>query len=142
MATARMPHHAKQADAWDIELGRRLRTRRMECQMSQTKLGAGLGITFQQIQKYERGVNRVSAGRMRRICELLQVPVSYFYEAEGSESPGSAKGAADRSLFPLLQQRDAVQMVRAFSGIHDHELRRILLRLTELAGRPEKAPRP
>ena len=61
------PPSSRKVEAWDVEVGRRIRARRIECELSQQELGEELGITFQQVQKYEKGANRVSAGRLRRI---------------------------------------------------------------------------
>lgn len=71
----------KQADAVDYHVGKRVQARRRETGISQTELADCLGVTFQQIQKYEKGRNRISAGRLFHIAEKLKVPVAYFYEA-------------------------------------------------------------
>ncbi len=75
----------KAPDARDAEVGRRIRAQRLVCSMSQTELGQRVGITFQQIQKYEKGVNRVGAGRLAKIAEVLSVPVAFFFG--GSDQP-------------------------------------------------------
>src|SRR3982751_3181300 len=70
---------ARRADARDAEVGRRVRSRRLECRLSQTELADRIGVTFQQVQKYEKGVNRIGAGRLQRISEALEVPISFFF---------------------------------------------------------------
>src|SRR5271154_5576575 len=94
--TTRAPVPKKQASPVDAQVGNRVRLRRMLIGMSQEKLGDFLGLTFQQVQKYEKGVNRIGAGRLFGIAQVLGVPISYFYEdATGDESMrGFAEDAA------------------------------------------------
>jgi transcriptional regulator with XRE-family HTH domain len=94
---------AKSTTSHDVEVGQRIRARRMAKGMSQTELGTMLGVTFQQVQKYEKGVNRVGAGRLVRVGEALDVPVSFFFGATdtGSEDArvlahSASRGAARR----------------------------------------------
>src|SRR3981081_2976553 len=70
---------ARRAAGRDAEAGRRLRSRRLECRRSQTERADRIGVTFQQVQKYEKGVNRIGAGRLQRISEALEVPISFFF---------------------------------------------------------------
>src|SRR5256884_8569605 len=72
---------ARRADLRDAEVGRRVRSRRLECRLSQTELADKIGVTFQQVQKYEKGVNRIGAGRLQRITEALDVPITFFFDA-------------------------------------------------------------
>ena len=74
---------ARRADNRDAEVGRRVRSRRLECRLSQTELAERIGVTFQQVQKYEKGVNRIGAGRLQRISEALEVPISFFFGGAG-----------------------------------------------------------
>jgi transcriptional regulator with XRE-family HTH domain len=83
---------ARRADSRDAEVGRRVRSRRLECKLSQTELADRIGVTFQQVQKYEKGVNRIGAGRLQRISEALEVPISFFFGA-GATDAGREKGA-------------------------------------------------
>src|SRR3989440_10421272 len=76
---------ARRADARDAEVGRRVRARRLECRLSQTELADKLGVTFQQVQKYEKGVNRIGAGRLQRICEALEVNASFLLDGAGPQ---------------------------------------------------------
>src|SRR3954469_12919070 len=84
---------ARRADLRDAEVGRRVRSRRLECRLSQTQLAEKIGVTFQQVQKYEKGVNRIGAGRLQRIGEALDVPITFFFgtgEAGGSRRDASS----------------------------------------------------
>ncbi|HEY0267540.1 MAG TPA: helix-turn-helix transcriptional regulator, partial [Rhizomicrobium sp.] len=78
----------KQANPIDIQVGNRVRIRRMLIGMSQERLGDLLGLTFQQVQKYEKGVNRIGAGRLFEVSRILNVPVDFFYEGVGSQLAG------------------------------------------------------
>src|SRR3954451_7917614 len=73
----------------DIHVGSRVRLRRMMLSLSQEKLGNGLGLTFQQVQKYEKGTNRIGASRLQQIAQILQVPVSFFFEGAPNQNPRS-----------------------------------------------------
>jgi transcriptional regulator with XRE-family HTH domain len=123
------PPKASDTQAWDVEVGRRIRARRLECSMSQTALGESLGLTFQQIQKYEKGMNRVSAGRLKQISTLLQVPMAFFYDSDEDKQPGET-GSPTR-LFDLLSRRDTLRLVAAFERVTSRDLRRSLVQLLE-----------
>ena len=118
---------AKRVDPWDVEIGRRIRALRIEYGMSQTTLAVKLGITFQQLQKYEKGVYRVSVGRLVRVAEGLGIPISFFFDSQ------MFKGAAHRgtNLFSYLQSSTAVRMAKAFHRIERPTLRRRLAELCE-----------
>ena len=103
--------------------------------MSQTDLGNLLDVTFQQIQKYENGANRISAGRLHSIAEILEVPITYFYSGFEDNKKGSAHNAGPEVDFDSLQSSDAVRMLKAYSRIRNRGIRLQLLRLAEtLAG--------
>ncbi len=131
------PVLAKRAEAWDAEVGRRIRARRLECGFSQTELAQRVGISFQQIQKYEKGVNRVSAGRLQRIGDALQVPMKFFYDAERS---GRGRFKPSR-LFTLLADRDALHLVTAFNGVSHRALRRSFVHLMKSITQPKTVAR-
>src|SRR5947207_5598420 len=76
----------RSGDPRDVEIGKRIRALRLERGLSQTELGALLDVTFQQVQKYEKGANRVAAGRLQRISEALEVPITFFYAGTGMEA--------------------------------------------------------
>jgi transcriptional regulator with XRE-family HTH domain len=121
-------------DPRDADIAKRVRALRLQRGLSQTELGDDLGVTFQQVQKYERGTNRISAGRLFRIAEVLDVPVSFFYA--GFETNGGSAGRRDIDAeFGFLQTSGAMRLVRAYSRITHSGIRQKLLLLTEsLAG--------
>ncbi len=118
----------------DTHVGSRVRMRRMMLKMSQEKLGDALGLTFQQVQKYEKGTNRVGASRLQHICHILQVPVSFFFEGL-SPAPGapSGMGAAPPPDYvtDFLATRDGLALIKAFTRIKDATLRRRIVGLVE-----------
>ena len=118
----------KAPDACDADVGRRIRAQRLLCHMSQTELGNRVGITFQQIQKYEKGVNRVGAGRLARIAEVLNVPVSFFFS--GDQRPTETTENINSGL-NFLESAGAVRLVRAYAQIGDPHIRRALVDLAE-----------
>ena len=129
------PLPKKRTEAWDAEVGRRIRARRLECGLSQTELARAIAVSFQQIQKYEKGVNRISAARLQQIGDALQAPMSFFYGAERS-GPGHFKPSR---LFDLLADRDAMELVIAFNRVSNRILRRSFVRLLQRVTRPKTA---
>ena len=125
---------SKRANAVDSHIGVRVRARRMLIGMSQERLGELLKVTFQQIQKYERGANRISASRLFQLARVLGVPVGYFYEsivepADG-HVPGFAESADDEgSLLAFLNTREGIELNRAFQRITDPAKRRAVVDL-------------
>jgi transcriptional regulator with XRE-family HTH domain len=119
----------RRIDPWDIEVGRRVRALRLESGMSQTGLADRLGLTFQQVQKYEKGVNRVSAGRLQQIATALNVPVAFFFDGDLNRA---APGRNPESVFAYLQSDQAVRLVKAFARLRNSKLRSSLVALTEL----------
>ncbi|MEQ8398940.1 helix-turn-helix transcriptional regulator [Thalassobaculum sp.] len=115
----------------DVHVGVRIRLRRTLLGMSQERLGDALGLTFQQVQKYERGANRVGASRLFDLARALQVPVGFFFDdladaaVDGQHPPTSATPADDP-----MQQRETIELVRAFYRIPDPTARRRLYELT------------
>jgi transcriptional regulator with XRE-family HTH domain len=121
---------AKRMATWNVEVGRRIRARRLECGLSQAELGAKLGVTFQQIQKYEKGSNGVSSGRLGQISDLFEVPITFFYGSNGVKRTGRA-GITETALFDLLQRRDTLRVAKAFDRLPSRRLRLGLVRLIE-----------
>jgi transcriptional regulator with XRE-family HTH domain len=117
----------------DKYVGSRVRMRRIMLGMSQEKLGEALGLTFQQVQKYEKGTNRVGASRIQQISEILQVPVSFLFEgspgATGAKADGEATSPAYVSDF--LATSEGLALTRAFTRIGDGKLRRSIVELVE-----------
>jgi transcriptional regulator with XRE-family HTH domain len=109
----------------DVEVGQRIRARRMAKGMSQTELGGLLGVTFQQVQKYEKGVNRVGAGRLVRVGEALEVPVSFFF---GGTDVGSDE---TRAILGFLDTAYSLRLLRAFTRIPQSDIQRSIVELVE-----------
>ena len=108
----------------DIHVGGRVRLRRTLLGMSQEKLAQALGLTFQQIQKYETGMNRVSASRLWDISDALDVPVAFFFEGlDGAEE--SATGAAATAQGDMLVDKEALELVRSYYAIPENQRRRL-----------------
>jgi transcriptional regulator with XRE-family HTH domain len=110
----------------DIHVGHRVRMRRTLLGMSQTALGEALGLTFQQLQKYERGANRISAGRLHELGQVLDVPPSYFFDempADSEESTTPRKVLKPVEKDPMLK-RETLELVRAYYRIADPETRK------------------
>jgi transcriptional regulator with XRE-family HTH domain len=105
----------------DKYVGSRVRMRRIMLGMSQEKLGEALGLTFQQVQKYEKGTNRVGASRIQQISEILQVPVSFLFEG----------GPSGTYVSDFLATSEGLALTRAFTRINDAKLRRSIVELVE-----------
>ena len=124
-----MPRHVILRDGphpIDAHVGQRVRTRRTLLGLNQTALGGALGLTFQQLQKYESGANRISASRLYELGQVLDVPVSYFF-AEMPADPGGARGSRKApkpvEKDPMLK-RETLELVRAYYRIADPESRK------------------
>ena len=133
-------------DPIDSHVGSRVRLRRTLLGMSQEKLGQAVGITFQQIQKYERGLNRIGSSRLYQFAQVLDVPVAYFFEnlpADGAVAAGQASGLAEPGSAPPpmeddnFSRRETLELVRAFYRIGDRNTRRRIYELIKaVAGEP------
>jgi len=120
----------------DIELGKRIRLRRVEQKISQAELGEQLGVSFQQVQKYEKGSNRVSASRLQQACNVLQVPVQFFFEGLPKTETG-AKGREDTSyalISDLLSSPEGIALAKGFMQIEDRVVRRHIVKLVTQIG--------
>lgn len=115
----------KQPDLIDALVGRNVRVQRLRKGLSQEKLAALLGITFQQVQKYERGVNRIGSGRLYRISRIFDIPLTALFEGSEAE-PGTAG-----SMLDLLADPHSMRLVQAMAEIADTELRRSIVQLVE-----------
>ena len=119
----------------DVHVGSRVRIRRVELGMSQGKLGDALGITFQQVQKYEKGTNRIGASRLQHVSGILQVAVAHFFE--GTPGQLKAKGNAPSSayVFDFIATTDGLTLAKAFTQIKNANVRRQIVKLVnEIAG--------
>ena len=130
----------------DIHVGNRIRMRRMLINMSQEKLGDSLGLTFQQVQKYEKGSNRVSASRLYQMAQILGVTVQFFYDDLPASSaqpgnPGMSEAGAPSFVMDFLSSSDGLQLNRAFSEISDRNVKRRVIELVKALaeGSSEKA---
>jgi transcriptional regulator with XRE-family HTH domain len=122
---------ARRADNRDAEVGRRVRSRRLECRLSQTELADRIGVTFQQVQKYEKGVNRIGAGRLQRISEALEVPISFFFGAGTASATKAEPASNSESVFGFLQTSGSVRIVKAFHKIKSRKARQLLVEMAE-----------
>ncbi|MGQ4274344.1 helix-turn-helix domain-containing protein [Terrihabitans sp. B22-R8] len=115
----------------DKHVGSRVRMRRLLVGMSQEKLGSALGITFQQIQKYEKGTNRIGASRLQQIASLLGVQVSYFFEDAAGESidDGLGEPKANDYVAEFLATSDGLQLTKSFMKVSDPKVRRRIVDL-------------
>lgn len=116
----------------DVYVGGRVRMRRLEIGMSQQALGDAIGVTFQQMQKYERGANRISASRLWAMSVTLGAPVSYFFLGLDAEKPGPDAAPANEetaSLLKLLSDRMGFELARAFLAIPSGPVRHALVEL-------------
>ncbi len=119
----------------DKHVGSRVRMRRMMLSMSQEKLGDSLGLTFQQVQKYEKGTNRIGTSRLQQISLILQVPVSFFFEgAPGPSADGFGEAASPAYITDFLASNDGFALVKAFMRVENAKLRRRLIELIEEMG--------
>jgi len=112
----------RRAGPEDVEIGRKIRALRLERGLSQSELADAIGLTFQQVQKYEKGTNRVSAGRLVQIADKLDVPVMFFYSGLGAKPNGS---------LALLQSKGAVRLLRAYGAIGSRTTKYALVTLAE-----------
>lgn len=129
-----MVDNKKKPNPIDVHVGSRIRFRRNMLGLSQEKLGESLGITFQQIQKYEKGTNRVGASRLQAIASILDVPVSFFFDDAPGQS-GAAQGSAEESstsfVVDFLNSAEGIQLNRAFARISNPLIRRKMIDLVK-----------
>ena len=122
----------------DIHVGSRVRLRRTLLGMSQEKLGGALGLTFQQVQKYERGTNRIGSSRLYQLSRILDVPVSFFFDdmpdEAAAQGDGMAEGAQTRFDQQDLSKRETLELVRAYYRILEPNIRKRLFDLVKSLG--------
>lgn len=125
----------------DVHVGARVKLRRMIMGMSQDLLGKSLGLTFQQIQKYEKGANRIGASRLFELSKLLDVPISYFYDDYNGADvvTGFAEGDSADALMQLVNSPDGVELCRHFAEITDPKVRKRVLDLVKTIADTEGA---
>jgi len=118
----------------DKHVGSRVRMRRLMCDMSQTILADALGVTFQQVQKYEKGTNRISASRLQQMARVLQVSVPFFFEglpSYSSKTRGPADALSLSYVSTFLTTSDGLKLIKAYSQIKSRELQRRIVYLVE-----------
>ena len=131
------PTEKKQPNPIDIHVGSRVRLRRTMLGCSQEKLGENLGITFQQVQKYEKGTNRIGASRLQQISKILKTPIAFFFEdAPGSHSDETLSGFAEDGndgsyVVDFLATNEGLQLNRAFLKIKDPQVRKKIVDLVK-----------
>jgi transcriptional regulator with XRE-family HTH domain len=129
----------KQANPIDIQVGNRVRIRRMLIGMSQERLGDLLGLTFQQVQKYEKGVNRIGAGRLFEVSRILNVPIDFFYE--GLSGAGDQPGVGENqsaAVMEFVSSGEGLQLSLAFMKIKDAKVRKRVLDLVKSLAEDEE----
>jgi transcriptional regulator with XRE-family HTH domain len=118
----------------DQHVGNRVRMRRLMLKMSQSKLGDALGITFQQVQKYEKGSNRIGASRLQHISQILQVPAAFFFEGApnlpAARTPKNATASPD-TFMDLMSTSEGLALAKAFMRIANMKLRRRVVDMVE-----------
>ena len=126
-------------DPVDVHVGNRLRQRRTLLGMSQERLAEAFGVSFQQIQKYERGANRISASRLHLLTRILDVPVTYFFEGLPASSEPYEPIVAEDEEPERMTTRETLELVRAYYRIGDPAIRQRLIDLTRALSRGEEA---
>ena len=129
----------KQANPIDIQVGNRVRIRRMLIGMSQERLGDLLGLTFQQVQKYEKGVNRIGAGRLFEMSRILNVPVDFFYEGVNAAPAHPGEEGQGPPVMEFVSSGEGLQLSLAFMKIKDAKVRKRVLDLVKSLAEEEAA---
>jgi len=126
-------------NATDLQVGESIRVHRLIAGLSQQSLADRLGVSFQQVQKYENGTNRVGAGRLPQIAEILNIPISALFSANAEASSGRAESVAPINLMP---DRSALRLLTSFSRVSDRAIRRGLVDLVAAIAKaiPAKTP--
>jgi transcriptional regulator with XRE-family HTH domain len=127
-----MKKKTRRPNSSDIQIGQSLRAHRLIVGMSQSDLARRLGVSFQQIQKYEKGMNRVGAGRLPLIAKIFGIPISALFEANADTSQGKSNGTAPAKLIP---DRNTLKLLTAFGGIEHRKVRHSLVDLVDAIAR-------
>lgn len=129
-----MNEEPKKPNPIDIHVGSRVRLRRTMQRISQEKLGEQLGITFQQVQKYEKGSNRIGASRLHEIATILNTPIAFFFEGlagGGEQQAGFSEGDSSSYVVDFLSSNEGLQLNRAFLNIKDANVRKRIIDLVK-----------
>ncbi len=139
-------NNSRRANPVDKHVGERVRMRRMLLGMSQERLGENLGLTFQQVQKYEKGVNRIGASRLFDLAHVLGVPIQFFYENMPASvsglvaAPGMAEQGGDTYVADFLSSRDSIELNKAFARITDPRVRRSIVDMVKSVAGEDVTP--
>ena len=121
----------KSADPIDRHVGTRIRMQRLISGLSQTALGKAVGVTFQQVQKYEKGVNRVGASRLQQIANVLKVRPDFFFAETSAKAVGNAGSKEIANIEGFICSRDGIALSKAFTNVRDTKMRRSIIALVE-----------
>jgi transcriptional regulator with XRE-family HTH domain len=133
---------ARETGPVDKHVGERVRMRRIMMKMSQTELAEKLGITFQQVQKYEKGTNRIGAGRLHRISQILDVPITYFFEDVPGQKSGSGRNAAlPDYLVKFMGTSQGQRVVQGLASISDRKILNHVMELVDSIADSAAAPK-
>ena len=123
----------------DVEVGQRIRVQRQAASLSQTALADQLGVTFQQVQKYEKGVNRVGAGRLTKIAQVLGVPIGVLLGMDEDNAATRSGPRGGESPLKLLTVSGALRLLRAYGKLSDSGMRQSIVHMIEgVAGQPAR----
>ncbi len=128
------------ANAVDERIGKRVKSRRLEIDLSQEKLADLVGVTFQQIQKYENGVNRIAASRLWEMAKALGVPVQYFYEGLATEGRGVAEEGPADLVYDMMATPEGQRLLQIFGTIRSAKLRRRVVELVRVMAEEDDVP--
>ena len=127
----------------DVEVGKKLAEFRNKFNITQTELGVAIGVTFQQVQKYEKGTNRIGASRLQAIANILQVPVSFFFEGAphvAGQTAGLGNAPSPQYVTDFLATSDGLSLTKSFMKIQSSQLRRRIVDLVEQIADEEDVP--
>jgi transcriptional regulator with XRE-family HTH domain len=129
----------KSSNSIDKHVGSQIRMRRLMLDMNQTKLGDALGITFQQVHKYEKGIDRIGAGRLQHIAQILQVPVAFFFK-DDMPAGGNSKQmiASANTIMDFMATSEGLALAKAFMKIRSMPVRRRIIELVEEIVGPDR----
>ena len=133
-----MKGKGRRPNSGDLQVGEAIRVHRLIAGMSQSDLGRRLGVSFQQIQKYEKGQNRVGAGRLSQIARIFDIPIGALFGANANTSAGRSRAAAPARLLP---DRGTLKLLNAFGGIAHREIRHSLIDLVDAIAKATPPPR-
>jgi len=122
---------AKTPNPVDVHVGNCIRMRRIMLGMSRETLGEAVGLTLQQIQKYEKGTNRIGASRLQQICDVLQIPVAFAFD--GSPGSSSFENSLPQYFVDFMGSAEGARLVKAFGKITDRDMRRAIVRMVRSA---------